>query len=216
MSGVQRIAVLGAGHVGPVIARLALDAGFEVAIAASGSPESLELITQVVMPGVEARWAADAVSTADVVVLAIPLHRFPALDPRLLAGKLVVDAMNYWAPADGTVPMFQGQELSSSEIVQRRLAQSTVIKSLNQIAYQDLEDGRRPAGSPDRHAIGVAGDDSSAANVVAGVIDRIGYDPVLLGSLSAGRVLQPGGPVFGAVLTRSEFERAIHATVGQA
>ena len=61
-SAVQRIAVLGAGHVGPVIARLALDAGFEVAIAASGSPEDLELITRFVMPGVEARWAADAVA----------------------------------------------------------------------------------------------------------------------------------------------------------
>ncbi|TMG10840.1 MAG: NADP oxidoreductase, partial [Chloroflexi bacterium] len=56
----QRIAVLGAGHVGPVIARIAIDAGFEVAVAASGSPENLELITQVVMPGAEARWAADA------------------------------------------------------------------------------------------------------------------------------------------------------------
>ncbi len=214
-SSVRRIAVLGAGHVGPVIARIALDAGFEVAIAASGSPENLELITQVVMPGVEARWAADAVAAADMVVLSIPLHRFPALDPALLAGKLVVDAMNYWAPADGTVPMFQDQQLSSSEIVQRRLTRSTVIKSLNQIAYQDLEDGRRPAGSPDRHAIGVAGDDSSAAKLVGEVIDRIGYDPVLLGGLSAGRVLQPGGPVFGAVLTRSEFERAIHTTAVQ-
>ncbi len=215
-SPVQRVAVLGAGHVGPVIARMALDAGFEVAIAASGSPENLELITQVVMPGVRARWAADAVATADMVVLAIPLHRFPALDPRLLAGKLVVDAMNYWAPADGVVPMFQDQELSSSEIVQRRLTLSTVIKALNQIAYQNLEDGRRPAGSPDRHAIGVAGDDSSAAKVVGEVIDRIGYDPILLASLSAGRVLQPGGPVFGAVLDRSEFERAIHTTAVQA
>ena len=213
-SSVRRIAVLGAGHVGPVIARIALDAGFEVAIATSGSPENLELITQVVMPGVEARWAADAVRTADMVVLSIPLHRFPALDPALLAGKLVVDAMNYWAPADGSVPMFQDQQLSSSEVVQRRLTHSTVIKSLNQIAYQDLEDGRRPAGSLDRHAIGVAGDDPDATNVVAGVIDRIGYDPVLIGSLRAGRVLQPGGPVFGAVLTRSEFDRAVHpATV---
>jgi predicted dinucleotide-binding enzyme len=215
-SSVQRIAILGSGHVGPVIARLALDAGFEVAIAASGSPENLELIAQVVMPGVEARWAADAVATADVVVLAIPLHRFSALDPGLLAGKLMVDAMNYWAPADGVVPMFQDQKLSSSEIVQRRLTQSTVIKSLNQIAYQDLEDGRRPAGSPDRHAIGVAGDDPDAASLVGVVIDRMGYDPVLLGSLSAGRILQPGGPVFGAVLARSEFERAIHATAVQA
>jgi predicted dinucleotide-binding enzyme len=214
-SSVRRIAVLGAGHVGPVIARMALDAGFEVAIAASGSPENLELITQVVMPGVEARWAADAVAMADIVVLSIPLHRFPALDPGLLSGKLVVDAMNYWAPADGAVPMFQGHELSSSEIVQGRLTRSTVIKSLNQIAYQDLEDGRRPAGSPDRHAIGVAGDDPDAEKLVGEVIDRMGYDAVLLGSLSAGRVLQPGGPVFGAVLTRSEFERAIHTTVAQ-
>ena len=216
MSGARRIAVLGAGHVGPVIARLALDAGFEVAIATSGSPESLELITQVVMPGVEARWAADAVAPADVVVLAIPLHRFPAIDPGLLAGKLVVDAMNYWAPADGAVPMFQGQELSSSEIVQRRLSQSTVIKSLNQIAYQDLEDGRRPAGSPDRHAIGVAGDDPAATKLIGEIVDRFGYDPVLLGSLAAGRVLQPGGPVFGALLTRSQFEQATHEAAVQA
>ena len=212
---VRRIAVLGAGHVGPVIARIALDAGFEVAIATSGSPENLELITQVVTPGVQARWANDAIAFADMVVLAIPLHRFPALDPGPLAGKLVVDAMNYWAPAEGVVPLFYDQELSSSEIVQRRLTQATVVKALNQIAYQDLEDGRRPAGSPDRHAIGVAGDDSDAARVVGEVIDRIGYDAVLLGSLSAGRILQPGGPVFGAVLKRSEFERAIHATVGQ-
>jgi predicted dinucleotide-binding enzyme len=214
-SSVRRIAVLGAGHVGPVIARIALDAGFEVAIATSGNPENLELITQVVMPGVEARWAADAVRIADLVVLSIPLHRFRAVDPALLAGKLVVDAMNYWAPADGVVPMFQDQRLSNSEVVQRWLTQSTVVKSLNQIAYQDLEDGRRPAGSLDRHAIGVAGDDSNAANVVAEVIDRIGYEPVLIGSLSAGRILQPGGPVFGAVLTRSEFERAIHTAAVQ-
>lgn len=216
MSGVRRIGVLGAGHVGPVIARLALDAGFEVAIATSGDPESLELIAQIVMPGVEVRWAADAVAAADMVVLAIPLHRFPTLDPGMLTGRLVVDAMNYWAPADGAVPMFQGQELSSSEIVQRRLSESTVIKSLNQIAYQDLEDGRRPAGSPDRHAIGVAGDDAEAAKLVADVIDRLGYDPVVLGSLSAGRVLQPGGPVFGALLTRSQFEQAIDKTAVQA
>ena len=212
-SAVERIAVVGAGHVGPVIARMALDAGFEVAIANSGSPKNLELITQVVMPGVRARWTADAVGMADMVVLSIPLHRFPALDPALLAGKLVVDAMNYWAPADGVVPMLQNQALTSSEIVARRLSESTVVKSLNQIAYQDLEDGRQPASSPDRHAIGAAGDDPHAVDLVASVIDRIGYDPVILRSLSAGRVLQPGGPVFGAVLTRIEFEQAINATV---
>lgn len=86
-----RIAVLGAGHVGPVIARVALEAGYQVSIAASGDPEKIELIVQVLAPGAEPRWAAEAVEEADLVVLAIPLHKFTTLDPSLLEGKLVVD-----------------------------------------------------------------------------------------------------------------------------
>ena len=117
-----RIAVLGAGHVGPVIARVAIEAGYQVSIAASGDPEKIALITQVLAPGAEPRWAADAVKDADIVVLAIPLHKFAAFDPALVAGKLVVDAMNYWPPIDGVQEMFEDRQYGSSEIVQRRLA----------------------------------------------------------------------------------------------
>jgi predicted dinucleotide-binding enzyme len=211
VSRAQRIAILGAGHVGPVIAKVALDAGFHVAIAASGSPEKIVLVTQVVIPGAQARWAADAVEDADIVVLAIPLHRFVTFDPAVVAHKLVVDAMNYWPAADGTLDMFQDRRYTSSEIVQRRLAKSTVVKSLNHIGYHDLEDARRPAGSPERRAIGVAGDDSRAAQIVQEVIERLGYDAVRLDSLRAGRLLEPGGPVFGALLHRSDFELAMTA-----
>jgi 8-hydroxy-5-deazaflavin:NADPH oxidoreductase len=210
---VSRIAVLGAGHVGPVIARLALDAGLQVTIAASGSPEKIALMTQVVIPGAEPRWAVNAVADADVVVLAIPLHKLSSIDPTPLAGKLVVDAMNYWPSADGVQEMFEDRRYSSSEIVQRLLARSTVVKSVNHIGYQDLEDARRPAGSPERRAIGVAGDDVVAARVVEELIQRLGYDAVRLNSLSAARILEPGGPVFGALLGRAEFEQAIGARV---
>jgi 8-hydroxy-5-deazaflavin:NADPH oxidoreductase len=206
-----RIAVLGAGHVGPVIARIAIDAGYQVAIAASGDPEKIALITQVLVPGAEPRWAADAVEDADLVVLAIPLHKFADFDPGLVAGKLVIDAMNYWAPVDGVREMFEDRDLSSSEIVQRRLAGSFVVKTLNHIGYHDLEDARRPAGSRERRAIGVASDDAAAAKVAEELIERIGYDPVRLDNLSAGRLLEPGGPVFGAVLGRPEFELAVSA-----
>lgn len=208
---VQRVAILGAGHVGPVFARLAMDAGFHVAIAASGSPEKIALVTEVVIPGAEPRWASDAVKDADIVILAMPLHKFVTFDPALVAQKLVIDAMNYWPAADGVLEMFQDARSTSSEVVQRRLAQSTVIKSLNHIGYQDLEDARRPAGSPERCAVGVAGDDLTAAQVVAEFIDRLGYDPVRLNNLSAGRLLEPGGPVFGALLHRSDFEQAVTA-----
>ncbi|MEV4756037.1 NAD(P)-binding domain-containing protein [Micromonospora sp. NPDC049559] len=207
-----RIAVLGAGHTGPVITRVALAAGYAVSVAASGDPQRIALITQVLAPGAEPRWAAEAVADADVVVLAIPLHRFAALDPDLLAGKLVVDTMNYWPPVDGVQELFEDRGYGSSEIVQRRLARSTVVKTLNHIGYHELEAERRPAGAPDRRALGVAGDDPEAVRTVAEFIERIGYDAVRLASLAAGRLLEPGGPVFGASLRRAEFERALAST----
>jgi predicted dinucleotide-binding enzyme len=217
MSGVllsaslPRVAVLGAGHVGPVIARVAMEAGYRVSIAASGDPEKIGLIAQVLAPGAEPRWAADAVGEADIVVLAIPLHKFVTLDPALVAGQLVVDAMNYWPPIDGVQEMFEDRRYGSSEIVAHRLARSTVVKTLNHIGYHELDDQRRPVGSPRRRALGVASDDPGALNVVAEFIERIGYDAVRLPRLGAGRLLEPGGPVFGASLTRTEFELSVHA-----
>jgi 8-hydroxy-5-deazaflavin:NADPH oxidoreductase len=212
MTEPSRLAVLGAGHVGPVIARLALRAGYPVAIATSGDPEDIALITELVIPGAQPRWAADAVADADIVVLAIPLHRFLDVDPALLNGKLVIDAMNYWPASDGVLKAFD--DGGSSEIVARRLAGSTVVKALNHIGYHELEDLARPAAAPDRRAAGVAGDDPAAVATIVGLVDRIGYDPVRLESLRAGRVLQPGGPVFGTVLTLAEFERAVREDAG--
>jgi len=145
------------------------------------------------------------------VVLAIPVHGFAAFDSALVADKLVVDAMNYWPPVDGLQDIFEERRYGSSEIVQHRLARSTVVKTLNHIGYHELEDDRRPVGSPERRALGVAGDDPAAVGLVGEVIERIGYDAVRLDSLSAGRFLEPGGPVFGASLRRSQFELALQA-----
>ena len=101
--------------------------------------------------------------------------------PRLLSGKLVVDAMNYWPASDGVLEAFE--DGASSEIVARRLACSTVVKALNHIGYHELEDRARLAGAPDRRAAGVAGDDPAAVATIAGLVGAIGYDPVRLGSL---------------------------------
>jgi 8-hydroxy-5-deazaflavin:NADPH oxidoreductase len=211
MQNESRLAVLGAGHVGPVIARLAIGAGYPVAIATSGDPDDIALITELVIPGARPRWASDAVADADIVVLAIPLHRFADLSPSLLSGRLVVDAMNYWPASDGVLPTFEG--VGSTEIVARRLATSAVVKALNHIGYHELEDRARPAEAHDRLAAGVAGDDLAAVAAIAALVDRIGYDPVRLDGLRAGRVLQPGGPVFGSVLTQAEFERAMREDI---
>jgi 8-hydroxy-5-deazaflavin:NADPH oxidoreductase len=210
------IAVLGAGHVGPAIARLALSAGHSVSISTSGNPGDLALICQLLIPGAEPRWSADAIASADIVVLAIPLHRFLRLDQDGLSGKLVIDAMNYWPPTDGRLPPpFDDENVETSEVVAERLHKATVVKTLNHIGYHQLESHARPAGAVDRRALGVAGDDPSAVATVSAFVDRIGYDAVPLGPLSAGRVLQPGGPVFGAVLRSEDFQRAVHGLSGE-
>jgi predicted dinucleotide-binding enzyme len=201
--------VLGAGHSGPVIARAAVEAGYDVSIAAAGDPDQIALITQVLVPGSTPRWAADAVADADVVVLAIPIHKFAAFDPALLAGKLVVDVMNYWPPVDGVQPLFEDGSRGTSEIVQDRLADSTIVKTLNHLGYHQIDEERRPVGSPDRIAVGVAGDDAKAVAIVAEIVDRIGFDAVRLDRLSAGRDFEAGGPIFGALLRRSEFDRVL-------
>ena len=206
-----RIAVLGAGHVGPVIARVAIDAGYQVSIAASRDPDDIALITEILAPGAKPRWAADAVADADVVVLAIPLHRFASFDPSSVAGKIVVDVMNYSPPIDGTQQLFEDRQYGSSEIVARRLTESAIVKTLNHIGYHELEEDRRPMDSPDRRALGIAGDDRASVDMVAEVVERIGYDVVRLGGISAGGLLEPGSPAFGRSLTRDEFEMAVRA-----
>ncbi|MEU6658686.1 NAD(P)-binding domain-containing protein [Streptomyces sp. NPDC046821] len=205
------ISVLGAGRVGSVLARAAVEAGYEVNVAASGSPADLELIASIVMPGTKPMWAADAIAAADIVVLALPLHRFSTLDPALFAGKTVVDAMNYWEPIDGRQEFFERDGLSSSEIVQQHLAAATVVKTFNHLGYHQIEEDRRPSGAPGRRALGVAGDEPVAVDLVATLVDRIGFDPVILGSLHDGRAFQPGEPVFGNPLSRTELT----ALVGQ-
>lgn len=204
-----RIAVIGAGHTGPVIAKVLVEAGHPVSIAASGDPEKIALLVGVLAPGAEPRWASDAIAEAGIVVLALPLHRFAGLDPEPFAGKVVVDTMNYWPPTDGVQQLFEDPARGSSEIVQSRLPAATVVKTLNHIGYHELDESRRPAGASRRRALGVAGDDPAAVALVAGIIDRVGYDAVPLPSLAAGRVLQPGGPVFGADFTRAEFDKEV-------
>jgi 8-hydroxy-5-deazaflavin:NADPH oxidoreductase len=203
-----RLAVLGAGHVGPVIARLAIKAGYQVSIATSSDPDNLALITELLIPGAEPRQVEGAIADADMVVLAIPLHRFSGLDPSVLADKLIIDAMNYWPSSDGLLEDFEGSA-GSTEIVARKLPNSTVVKALNHIGYHELEENARPTGSPDRRATAVASDSSRGLSAVTEFVDRIGYDVVPLPSLVAGRVLQPGGPVFGLALARPEFERTV-------
>ncbi|MFH5824544.1 NADPH-dependent F420 reductase [Georgenia sp. AZ-5] len=202
------LGILGAGRVGTAIARQALRAGYDVAIAASGDPAAIELIVEVMAPGARAVTAAEAARASDLVVLAVPLNRYATLDPGMFTGRVVVDAMNYWAETDGHVPALEAAR-SSSEMVAGHLAGARVVKTLNHIGYHDLEMDHAPAGAPARRALAVAGDDDAARARAMELIDRLGFDAVDAGPLAAGAALEPGTEIFTGWFDRPGLEEQL-------
>ncbi|WP_201774330.1 NADPH-dependent F420 reductase [Demequina flava] len=174
---IDSLGILGAGRIGKAIAALAREAGIEVVIAGSAGP-------------------VEPVLRADAVVLATPLRQYRNLPD--LGGVLVIDAMNYWWELDGKIAEFEDPMTTSSEIVAGALPGARVVKSLNHLSGYALEELARPAGDPERLGMAVAGDDDADVAAVTGLVDALGFAPVVAGELSHGVKFEPLTEAFGA------------------
>ena len=205
------VGILGAGKVGTVLARLALAAGHRVLISGSGAASRIALIVDVLAPGAEARTAPEVIEAADVVILALPLGKVHTLPAAALTGKLVIDAANYWEPIDGPLPTFTESPQGTSEVVASLLPGARIVKALSHLGYHDLDERGLPSGSPGRVGLAIAGDDPSDVATVAALVDELGFEPVVTGSLETGRRFQAHTPAFGYPLSASELRDAIAA-----
>ncbi|MGO4569590.1 NADPH-dependent F420 reductase [Rhizobium sp. 2YAF20] len=190
------IAVLGSGMIGGQSARLAVAAGLNVVIANTRGPESLAELVAELGPLARAATAEDAINAADVVVVAIPFGAYSRLSPDLLAGKIIVDTMNYYPERDGKMLEVKTDTISSSELVQRHLAKSSVIRAFNNLDFVRLRRLARPKGAPDRSAVPIAGDDATAKAVVIEFLHAIGYDTVDIGPLAECWRSEPTTPIY--------------------
>ncbi len=111
--------------------------------------DNIALTIDVLAPGAHAATTDEVVGHADVIVLAVPTHRFRELQPDLFAGKVLVDATNYWPPVDGDDPELADAPEGTSTIVQQHFPAARLVKSLNQLGYHQLEENQRPHGAPE-------------------------------------------------------------------
>jgi hypothetical protein len=205
------LGIVGAGKIGTAIARAATAGGYDIEMSGSGAADRIELIVKVLAPGARAVTTGDVARHADLIILAVPMHRFRTLPHDLFAGKILVDAMNYWEEIDGVDEELAKAPLGTSVVVQEHFPSSRVVKSLNHLGYFKFGERRRPRGAPDRRAMAAAGDDPAAVAAVMELIDRLGFDAVDAGSLVDGVALQPGGPVFGSSYSADELSNLLRS-----
>jgi predicted dinucleotide-binding enzyme len=208
----MKVGIIGTGMIGGTLAKLLAGAGHQVVLANSRGPQTLDSLVAEIGTNAQAATVEDAATAGQVVVVAVPFKAVPDLPADVLEGKVVIDTTNYYEQRDGHIHDVAHDALTSSELTARALPGARVVKAFNTLYYQRLLDDGRPAGSPDRFAVLLAGDDAQAKAAVAQLIDDIGFDALDTGSLAeGGRRQQPGTPVYNRPLTKREAETELRA-----
>lgn len=193
------VGLIGAGMIGGTVARLAIAGGHDVVLSNSRGPETLTELVDELGPGARAATPTEAAEAGDLVVVTVPLKAYPSVPVEPLAGKVVIDTNNYYPSRDGQFPELDNGTTTSSELLQKHLPAAKVVKCFNAIFFKHLRALARPAGSAERSALPIAGDDSAAKATVTAFLDAIGYDAVDAGPLAEGWRFQPGTPLYGAI-----------------
>jgi len=193
----MKIGIIGAGNIGGTLTRRFTALGHEVAVANSRGPETLRDLAKET--GATAVPVTEAARGAELVVVTIPEKNVPSLPAGLFDGAakdvVIVDTGNYYPrQRDGRIEPIEAG-ITESRWVERQLGRP-VVKAFNNIYAQHLLELGKPAGTPGRIALPVAGDDPAAKAVVVRLIDQLGFDGVDAGGLDESWRQQPGTPVY--------------------
>jgi hypothetical protein len=194
---IKTIGLIGSGHIGGTVARLAVAAGYDVVLSNSRGPETLAERVKELGPRARAATPAEAAAAGDVVVVTVPLRAYKSVPVEPLAGKVVIDTNNYYPGRDGTIPELEDGSATVSGLLQQHLGTARVVKGFNNIYFKHLLSLARPSGAGDRSALPIAGDDAAAKATVTAFLDSIGYDAVDAGGLSESWRFERDMPAYG-------------------
>ena len=207
----KTIGLIGAGHIGSQVARLAVKSGYDVVISNSRGPDSLSGLVAELGPRARAATPVDAAKAGDIVVVTIPLKNYRSVPVAPLAGKTVIDTNNYYPQRDGYIPELDNESTTTAELLQAHLPTSKVVKAFNHIYAAELTTHGQPPGTKNRRALVIAGDDREAKATVTRLIDQFGFDVVDAGPLKEGWRIQRDTPGYGPRRTAEELRKDLAA-----
>ena len=109
------------------------------------------------------------------------------------------------------IPELESESTTTTELLQAHLPSSRVVKAFNHIYAAQLTTDGRPAGAANRRALAIAGDDRSANDTVAQLLDEFGFDAVDLGPLKESWRIQRDTPGYGPRRTAEELRTDLAA-----
>jgi 8-hydroxy-5-deazaflavin:NADPH oxidoreductase len=211
VAAMTTIGIIGAGHIGSQVARLAVASGYEVVISNSRGPETLAGLVAELGPNARAATALEAAQSGDIVVVSVPLKNYRTIPVEPLTGKIVIDTNNYYPARDGHIPELDTESTTTSELLQAHLPTAKVVKAFNHIYAAELTTHGQPAGTKSRRALVIAGNDDGAKAVVTHLLDQFGFDTVDAGPLKEGWRIQRDTPGYGPRRTAEELRRDLAA-----
>jgi predicted dinucleotide-binding enzyme len=189
------IGILGSGHVGSNLAKAAIAHGYDVVLSNTQGPDSLAGLVKELGPQASAATPAAAAAAGDFAIVAIPLTTIGQVPVEPLAGKVVIATVNYFPQRYGHVPGIDGTTTAPG-LLQAHLPASRVVRAFSMINADEMSGDGHPQGDPRRRALALAGDDPAAKQLVAGLYEEFGFDPVDIGDLDESWRVDAGQPAF--------------------
>ena len=210
------VAIIGTGNIGGTLAA-EFAAGGQDFLLAGRDQEAAEKIAADSGSRAQVVSVDEAVDRADVLIVAVWLDSFRELiaqyGPRL-AGKVIVDPTNPVGPdGSGGYRKVIGEQESSGQILSGLLpAGARLVKAFGTLSAPTLAASARR--EPDRAVLFYAADDDAAGDLVAGLIEASGYDPVRVGGLDQSIRIEMYGDLheYGALgrpVTKAEALQAL-------
>jgi len=184
---------------------------YHVVISNSRGPETLSALVAELGPRTRAATAEDAARAGDIVVVTVPLKNYRSVPVEPLRGKVVIDTNNYYPQRDGHFPELDNESTTTAELLQAHLATSKVVKAFNHIYAAALTTDGQPAGTKNRRALVIAGNDHEAKATVTRLLDQFGFDTVDAGPLKEGWRIQRDTPGYGPRRTAEELRKDLAA-----
>lgn len=174
------IACIGYGHVGGALADRLQRVGHDVVLAAH-DPDSDSVRALVARnPRLRVAPPREAVRAADLVLLATPHQANAGVLAGLgaeLEGKILVDCTN---PVGPGLRHGLDSRQSGTEAIQAQLPRTAVVKAFSIYGFENLEDSAYPASGV-KPVMMFCGDDAPAKQVVAGLLEQLGWEPLDVG-----------------------------------